>query len=103
VLENEGDLVGIAALREEWVFEGYDLDKEFPWLIVIGVAMDFDEFAAAPSSDTDTRSALEVAGKNNQGAAMRCPIKQLGSRSRIQCQATCRTLGRINNTNTSGD
>ena len=68
VLENEGDLVGITALREEWVFEGFDLDKEFPWLIVIGVAMDFDEFAAAPSSDTDTRSALEVADKYNQGA-----------------------------------
>ena len=68
VLENEGDLVGITALRDEWVFEGFDLDKEFPWLIVIGVAMDFDEFAAAPSSDTDTRSALEVADKYNQGA-----------------------------------
>jgi len=68
VLENEGDLVGITALRTEWVFEGFDLSKELPWLVVIGIAMDFDEFSAAPSSDTDTRSALEVADKYNQGA-----------------------------------
>ncbi len=68
VLENEGDLVGIAALQDEWVFEGFDLSKELPWLIVIGIAMDFDEFSAAPSSAADTRSALEVADKYNQGA-----------------------------------
>ncbi|MGY8795086.1 MAG: 4Fe-4S dicluster domain-containing protein [Woeseiales bacterium] len=68
VLENEGDLAGITALRTEWVFEGFDLSKELPWLVVIGIAMDFDEFSAAPSSDTDTRSALEVADKYNQGA-----------------------------------
>lgn len=67
-LGNEGDLVGIARLKPEWVFEGFDLDKELPWLVIIGVAMDFEKFAAAPSSDTDTRSALEVSDKYNKGA-----------------------------------
>ncbi len=65
---NEADLVGVAALKPEWVFEGYDLQNEYPWLIMIGVAMDHQEFAAAPSSDTDTRSAVEVAEKYNKGA-----------------------------------
>lgn len=66
--EHEADLVGIAALKPEWVFEGYDLEKEYPWLILLGIAMDYDGFAAAPSSDSDTRSALEVADKYNKGA-----------------------------------
>jgi len=67
-LNNEADLVGIAALKPEWVFEGFDLEKEYPWLVILGIAMDYDKFAAAPSSDTDTRSALEVSDKYNQGA-----------------------------------
>jgi len=67
-LGNEADLAGVAALKPEWVFEGFDLEKEYPWIFVIGVAMDFDKFAAAPSSDTDTRSALEVSDKYNKGA-----------------------------------
>ncbi len=67
-LDHEGDLIGIAALRPEWVFEGRDPDNEYEWLVLIGVVMDYDKFAAAPSSDTDTRSALEVSDKYNQGA-----------------------------------
>ena len=67
-LGHEGDLVGIAALRPEWLFEGRDPEKEYEWLVVIGVVMDYEKFAAAPSSDTETRSALEVSDKYNQGA-----------------------------------
>lgn len=67
-LENETDLVGVTGLRPEWVFEGYDPAREHPWLIMLGIAMDYDRFAAAPSSDTETRSALEVADKYNKGA-----------------------------------
>jgi epoxyqueuosine reductase QueG len=36
--------------------------------VVLGIAMDYAKFAAAPSSDSDTRSALEVSEKYNQGA-----------------------------------
>jgi len=67
-LAHEADLVGVTALKPEWVFERFDAGKEFPWLIVMGVAMDYSKFSAAPSSDTDTRSALEVSDKYNQGA-----------------------------------
>ena len=35
-LANEADLVGIAAVDEEWVFEGYEVRE--PWVIVVGVA-----------------------------------------------------------------
>ena len=67
-LEYESDLVGITELKEEWVYEGHDLKKELPRIIMIGIAMDHEEFAAAPSSDTDTRSAMEVSDKYNKGA-----------------------------------
>lgn len=65
---NEANLVGVAALRPEWVFEGFDIENEYPWLFLIGVEMNYREFAAAPSSDEDTRSALEVSDKYNKGA-----------------------------------
>ncbi len=67
-LEHEADLVGIAELKPEWVYEGYDIESEYRWLVVLGIAMDYEKFAAAPSSDTDTTSALEVSDRYNQGA-----------------------------------
>lgn len=61
VLKNEGDLVGIAAVDPEWVFDGHTVDD--PWIIVIGVAMDHAELAMAP----DVRSPVEVMRQYNRG------------------------------------
>ena len=44
--ESGAELVGIARVRPEWVFEGYDFD--YPWVVVLGVAMDHEQISTAP-------------------------------------------------------
>lgn len=63
---NEADLVGVTATQNEYVFQGYDIP--YPWLIMLGVAMDYETLATAPSTIDDMRSAAEVADKYNQAA-----------------------------------
>ena len=63
---NESDLVGITETRPEYVYQGYDIP--LPTLIMIGVAMDYDLLATAPSTIDDVRSAAEVAHKYNKAA-----------------------------------
>ena len=61
-LEREADLVGIARVREEWVFEGYDVPEK--WIIVLGVAMDQKELVEVSPSP---RSVIEVSAQYNRG------------------------------------
>jgi epoxyqueuosine reductase QueG len=63
---NEADLAGITEIREEYVYEGYEIP--YPRLIMLGVAMDHGTLATAPSTFDDMRSALEVGDKYNQAA-----------------------------------
>lgn len=65
-LDNEADLVGVTELREEYVYQGYEIP--LPRVILLGVAMDHKTLATAPSTFDDTRSAVEVAEKYNQAA-----------------------------------
>ena len=60
-LANEGDLVGIARVNPEWVFEGYEAPE--PWIVVIGVAMDHGELAKAPTIP----AAVETMTQYNRG------------------------------------
>jgi len=60
-LAHEGDLVGIARVKPEWVFEGYEVSE--PWIIMVGVAMDHAELAKAPSIE----SPKEVMAQYNRG------------------------------------
>ena len=60
-LAHEADLVGIAPVRPEWVFEGYEVRE--PWIVMLGVAMDHTELAKAP----ETPSAVEVIRQYNRG------------------------------------
>lgn len=60
-LDHEGDQVGIARMRPEWVYEGMDLD--LPWIVVIAVQMDHAELATAP----DPPSVVEVMRQYNRG------------------------------------
>ncbi len=68
-LDNEADLVGIARMDPLYLYEGYDVDE--PWIIVIGVAMDYDELAQAPAS-FDNPTAAAVVGKEYNRAARSC-------------------------------
>jgi epoxyqueuosine reductase len=60
-LAHEADLVGVARVRPEWVFEGYEVSE--PWIVMLGVAMDHTELAKAP----ETPSAVEVIRQYNRG------------------------------------
>ncbi len=60
-LANEAELVGIARVDLEWVFDGYEVAE--PWIVVLGVAMDHAELAKAP----ETASAVEVIRQYNRG------------------------------------
>ncbi len=60
-LGNEADLVGIARMNRDWVFEGYEASE--PWIVVLGVAMDHEKLATAP----EITSPIEVMTQYNRG------------------------------------
>ncbi len=61
-LEREADLVGIARIKPEWVFEGFEVSEK--WIVVLGLAMDFDEICDAPGP----RTQVEVQTQYGRGA-----------------------------------
>lgn len=65
-LANDADLVGITPLRPEYVYEGYEIP--YPTLVLIGVAMDYENLASAPATIDDPRAGWEVADKYNKAA-----------------------------------
>ena len=65
-LDNESDLVGVARVDPVWVYEGYEIDE--PWVVVVGVAMDYTELNEAPPSFENPRAAVVVADEYNRAA-----------------------------------
>ncbi|MGH8247792.1 MAG: 4Fe-4S dicluster domain-containing protein, partial [Gammaproteobacteria bacterium] len=65
-LAHESDLVGITRIRDEWIFEGHEVNEA--WIIVIGVAMDQRELAKGPPREEDVSSADEVSRQYNRAA-----------------------------------
>ena len=69
-LAREADIVGIARLDQDWVFEGYE--APYDWIVVLGVAMDYACLSTAPSEKSQaevhkqygraTRAAHSLAG-----------------------------------------
>ena len=55
-LENESDLVGITALDPMYVYEGYEIKE--PWVITIGVTMDYEELSQAPPTFDNPATAV---------------------------------------------
>jgi epoxyqueuosine reductase len=66
-LANHADVAGIASMDPLWVFDGYCIEE--PWVIIVGVAHDYGEFAEAPSVPGNNRSIVEV-GKQYTRAAI---------------------------------
>ena len=64
--DNESDLVGITPLDPLWVYDGYEVDE--PNVIIIGVTMDYEELAEAPSSFENPRTAVVVAKEYNRAS-----------------------------------
>ena len=65
-LENESDIVGITKMEPLYVYEGYEIAE--PWVILIGVAMDYDELNQAPPSFENPTAAVVVAKEYNRAA-----------------------------------
>jgi len=66
--EAGAELVGIVRAQPEWVFEGYEFD--YPWVIILGVAMDHDKLKTAP----EVTSAMEVVDKYTKGWVVGRPV-----------------------------
>lgn len=65
-LENEADVVGCTTLKSDYLFESYNDNHSF--IIVVGVAHDYDAMKTAPSGPNNMSSAVEVARQYNRGA-----------------------------------
>ncbi len=63
---NDGDIVGIAQMRPEWVYEGFEVKEKF--VILIGVAHNYENIRHAPSVPGDNRAAVEVGVQYTRGA-----------------------------------
>ena len=61
-LELEADLVGVAKVKPEWIFEGFEVKEK--WVVVLGLAMDYDEICDAPGP----RTQVEVQTQYGRGA-----------------------------------
>lgn len=60
-LEAGADLVGIARMQPEWVFEGYEVKHQ--WIVMLAVMHDFEQLRKAP----EPASAVEVVTQYTRG------------------------------------
>jgi epoxyqueuosine reductase len=65
-LANEADVIGITRMRNDYVYDGYEVSDKF--IIIIGVAHEYEQMKTAPSTLEDPSSAVEVARQYNRGA-----------------------------------
>lgn len=65
-LANEADLVGITALDDLWVYQGYEIDG--PHVVVLGLAQDYAMMKQAPPSPENRAANTEVRRQYNRGA-----------------------------------
>ena len=68
----ESDLVGITTIEPMYVYEGYEIND--PWVITIGVAMDYAELSQAPPSFENPATAVVVAKECNRAARACCEL-----------------------------
>lgn len=61
-------IVGIARMKPQWVFEGYEFD--YPWLVVLGVAMEYERLKTAP----DIAAATAVVDAYTEGWRVARPL-----------------------------
>jgi epoxyqueuosine reductase len=65
-LGHHADIVGIAKMQPEWVFEGFAVKEKF--VIVLGVAHNYEEIAEAPSLPGNSRAIIEIGRQYTRGA-----------------------------------
>ena len=65
-LAHHADVVGIAKMNQDWVFDGFEVREKY--VVVVGVAHDYEEISQAPSLPGNNRAIVEV-GKQYTRAA----------------------------------
>lgn len=65
-LGDEADLVGIAPMETGYVFDGYEVRER--WIVLIGVAHDYERLERAPSSAEDMEAFADVMDQYNRAA-----------------------------------
>jgi len=50
-LSHEADFVGITRMRQDWVYEGFEIKE--PWIIIEAVKQDFEKIKTAPAHATN--------------------------------------------------
>lgn len=66
-LNHGADLVGIAKMRPEWVYEGFEVRESY--VVVVGVGHDYEELSQAPSLPGNNRAIVEVGKQYTRAAA----------------------------------
>ncbi len=67
-LAHHADVVGICTMRQEWIYEGFQISDFEKYVVVLGVAHDYEEIAQAPPLPGNNRAIVEV-GKQYTRAA----------------------------------
>ncbi len=83
------ELFGITALKDEWLFERHNLSQK--WIIMIGVAHDYDQIKHAPE-DLAARGSHQTIWSRYQGCQGHC---HLDSGTGPGCRAPWRSYGRV--------
>jgi Pyruvate/2-oxoacid:ferredoxin oxidoreductase delta subunit len=65
-LGHHADVVGIAAMQPQWVYEGFAVREKY--VIVLGVAHDYTEISQAPSLPGTNRAIVEVGRQYTRAA-----------------------------------
>jgi ferredoxin len=68
-LGHHADVVGIAKMSEEWIFEGFEIEEHEQNVIVVGVGHDYEEVSQAPSLPERNNRACVEFGKQYTRAA----------------------------------
>ena len=75
-LANGADIVGIAAMRPEWVFHGYAVTQR--WIVMIGVAHDYQEIRLAPEDSAAAEVVRQYARGNRAAKAVASALRSAG-------------------------
>jgi len=65
-IDNEGDIVGVAAMDPLYVYDGYELNDS--WVIIIGVSMPYEEIAQAPATFENPTAGVVVGREYHRAA-----------------------------------
>lgn len=75
-IANGADIVGITRMRPEWVFEGHDVPQR--WIIMLGVAHDYEQIRRAPRAQAAAEVVRQYARGNQAAKGLASWIRERG-------------------------